>query len=78
MTLDELIRDTVARGELVHLSVSASPSGKGFSASYGPASGFGITIIHNADPVAALHEAITTTRLRRRKPAQSETTNLPS
>lgn len=71
MTLEEIIDDAARRGELVHLSVSNNASGKGFSASYGPASGFGVTIVYDESPSKALHRAIAETKLRAKRPTSN-------
>ena len=72
MTLEELIEDAAARGELTHLSVSNNASGKGWSASYGACSVFGITIVHDTSPTKALRRAIEETKLRKRKATPHE------
>lgn len=61
--LETIIRDAATRGELVHISVVAVAGG--FAASYTPASMYGVTHTRNKDPVAAIKEAIATTKTKR-------------
>lgn len=66
MTLEEILKDCAARGELTHVSVTANPSGKSFTCSYAAASQFGINFATSDCPVEAIREAISTMKLRKR------------
>jgi hypothetical protein len=67
MTIDEAIRDVLARGEFCDLSVHSS--GKGvFRATFAPASRQGLSHAEAADPIEAMLKAIKGVKLARLKP----------
>jgi hypothetical protein len=63
MTLDELIRDAAKRGELNSLSLVAVAGG--FSASFTPASTYGVNFERDPDPVIALTKVLKSVKLAR-------------
>lgn len=67
-TLEETIRNLVARGDLSHVSLAMNSSHTKWRASFTPCSTFGTTFSENEDPVKALMLAITTTKLKTRNP----------
>lgn len=71
-SLEETIRDIVARGELTHFSLTPSQGGRMWRASFTPASTFGNTISEDADPIKALMMAFTTTKMKRRPPSDRD------
>lgn len=73
--LETLIREFAGRGEITHISLS--PRGKGWAASYSPASVFGVSFAEHADPVEALKEAMTNIKLRRKSPKATKPTKEP-
>jgi hypothetical protein len=66
MTIDEAIRDVLARGEFCDLSVHAS--GGVFRATFAPASRQGLSHAEAADPIEAMLKAIKGVKLARLKP----------
>lgn len=69
--LMELIRQRAKQGELTHLSLIATASGK-FSASFAPASVDGYGLGLDADPVMACIKALNAPKLKRRRVAVKE------
>lgn len=67
-TLEDLIRDAVARGDFTHLSLASRWDDKGFNASFAPAKGFGCHFTTDKDPVEALRTALSQTRARKSAP----------
>lgn len=67
LDLEDLIRAAAEAGELTHLSVvpvaGTGPKNISWSASYSPGSKFGTGLAVNVDPVQALVNALTDTRL---------------
>lgn len=63
-TLEELIQAAAKKGEMNHLSVITS--GKGFSATYCPASTCAHSTEYDADPAEALRKAIDGWKPRKR------------
>jgi hypothetical protein len=61
-TLEDLLRDLAARGEMTHLSIAAvagkGPNGVVYSGSFCPAAQFGHGFGRDADPVKAILEAV--------------------
>jgi hypothetical protein len=55
-SLEDMLRDLAARGELSYLSIIPSPGG--FEATYSPASKFGHVFARDADPATALMLAL--------------------
>lgn len=70
--LDETIRDLAARGEVTHLSLAPNPSGKGWRATFAPASHFGVCFGGDVDPVKAIMLAIDGAKLRRKAPFKDD------
>lgn len=64
--LEDTIRDLTARGELTHLSLAPNPTGKGWRATFSPASVFGVCHGGDPDPVKAMLLAIDGAKLRRK------------
>lgn len=65
MTLEEQIRDAIARGDMTHLSVSARADGT-WSATFAPAASFGAHHATERDPVKAMQNAIGAAKLARK------------
>lgn len=63
MTLEQLIHDAAARGELNSLSLVAVAGG--FSASFTPASTYGVNFETDPDPVIALTKVLKKTKMAR-------------
>jgi hypothetical protein len=66
-TLEELIRDRAAKGELVHLSLVFSPIDNKWHAVYAPAHAFGVENGTGADPVEALIAALLSVKSSKKK-----------
>jgi len=58
MTLEDLIRDAAAKGNMTHLSIIPAPNGTSWRASFTPAKRMGIAYGEDADPVKAMALAI--------------------
>lgn len=58
MTLEDLIRDCAARGEMVHLSLWFEPTNNRWCATYSPSHQFGVSKAFDADPVTAAVKAL--------------------
>lgn len=71
-SLEEMIRDLAARGELTHLSLAPNPSGKGWRATFSPSSVFGVSHGGDPDPVKALMLAMDNAKLRRKAPFKDD------
>jgi len=67
LTLEELIRDRAAKGELVHLSVVHSALDSKWHAIYAPAHVYGVENGAGADPVEALIAALTSVKSSRKR-----------
>ena len=68
-TLDQLIREMADRGQITHISLVPSQTGKKWRGSFTPASyAGGISFAEDADPVKALIMALDIAKLRKRKP----------
>ena len=69
LNLEDMIRAAAANGEMTHLSVvpvaGKGPNNINWSASYSPATKWGVGFGRSADPVEALKLAMTDTRLGR-------------
>jgi hypothetical protein len=63
MTLEQLIKDAQARGELNSLSIVAVAGG--FSASFTPASSYKVQFVNDPDPVEALKKVLKSVKLAR-------------
>jgi hypothetical protein len=66
-TLEDLIRDRAAKGELVHLSVVCSALDAKWHAVYAPAHTFGVENGMGADPVEAMIAALTSVKTSKKK-----------
>lgn len=58
MSLEELLRDVAARGELVHFSLWFEPIKDRWCATYSPSHVFGVSRAHHKDPVTAAVKAL--------------------
>lgn len=74
-TLEDLIRDAVARGDFTHLSLASRWDDKGFNASFAPAKGFGCHFTTDKDPVEALRTALSQVRARKSAPDKVQKPN---
>jgi hypothetical protein len=70
--LEDTIRDLAKRGELTHLSLAPNPSGKGWRATFAPASVFGVCHGGDEDPVKAMLLAIDGAKIRRKAPFKDD------
>jgi hypothetical protein len=64
-TLEDTLRDIVARGELSHLSLAPSQGGKMWRASFAMCSHFGVSFAEDKDPVQAIIVALTSAKLKK-------------
>lgn len=64
-SLDDIIRDLVAKGEMSHISLVSH--GKVFSASFVMCSKFGVSLAEHEDPVEALRLAMTKAKMKHHK-----------
>ena len=74
-TVDAVLRDLAARGELNHVSLMPSQDGKMWRASFAMCSKFGISFAEDADPAQAIILACTTAKLKPR-PAERRPTSI--
>lgn len=71
MTLEEQITDAAKRGELTHLSVCFIDGT--FRATFTPATSMGFTTVYLEDPVAALKQALSSTKMVRLRAPKEKT-----
>lgn len=69
-SLEALIRDRAARGDISHISLTPSQDGKLWRASYAPCSVFGVTHSEDKDPIKAIILALSTTKIKSRAPVR--------
>ena len=74
-TVDAVLRDLAARGELNHVSIVPSQNGKMWRASFAMCSRFGISFAEDADPAQAIILACTTAKMKPR-PAEKRPTSI--
>lgn len=77
MTLDELIRDRAAKGELSHISVVFSQISGKWHAIYAPTHIAGFTNAEGNDPVDTLVKAITAPKTSRKRVTVAVTKEAP-
>jgi hypothetical protein len=65
MTLEDLIRDAAARGNMTNLSIAPTPDGKRWRACYAPAKTMGVSFAEDDDPVVAMKEAFRHNKAKR-------------
>jgi hypothetical protein len=67
-TLEETIRQLAARGEISNISLAMNGSHTRWRACFVPCSTFGQSFAEDEDPIKALMTALTTVKLKTRKP----------
>jgi hypothetical protein len=65
LSLDDVLRDIAARGELSHISLAPSQNGKLWRASFAMCSHWGVSFAEDADPAKALILACTSAKLKK-------------
>jgi hypothetical protein len=76
-TVDDVLRDLAKRGEISHISLTPSQSGKFFRASFAMTSLFGVSFAEDADPAKAIIKACLSAKLKTRRKASTIIHNDP-
>ena len=63
--LEQVLRDLAARGEISHISLVPSQSGKMWRASFAMCSHFGVSFAEDKDPAQAIILALTSAKLKK-------------
>ena len=64
-SLEDTLRDLAARGEISHISLVPSQSGKMWRGSFAMCSHFGVSFAEDKDPVQALMLVLTSAKLKK-------------